>query len=68
MKTTTRLFCNALFDGLLDTGVVTAPENTAKVHAFTLFVDYSGSGIAQGVYLDDLVLCTLDQNGDSNCR
>jgi len=51
----------------LDTGIVTAPDNTAKVHVFTLFVDYSGSGIAQGVYFDDLMLCSLDHNGDPDC-
>ena len=51
----------------LDTGVVTAPDNTAKVHAFTLFVDYSGTSIAQGIYFDDLVLCSLE-NGSSECQ
>lgn len=43
----------------LDTGIATAPANTATIHAFTLFVDYSGTGISQGVYFDDLVLCEL---------
>ncbi len=41
----------------LDTGIATAPAKTAKIHAFTLFVDYSGKGLAQGVYFDDLRLC-----------
>ena len=40
----------------LDTGVATAPEGTASVQAFTLYVDYSGSNIFQGVYFDDLRL------------
>ena len=44
----------------LDTGVATAPANTVKVHAFTLYVDYSGSDISQGVYFDDLKLCALN--------
>jgi hypothetical protein len=53
----------------LDTGVATAPANTAKIHAFTLFVDYSGSEITQGVYFDDLKLCSLDAGEDgSDCR
>ena len=49
----------------LDTGIVTAPANTAKIHAFTLYVDYSGSNISQGVHFDDLTLCALD---GSDCR
>jgi hypothetical protein len=53
----------------LDTGVATAPANTAKMQAFTLFVDYSGSEISQGVYFDDLKLCSLDAgNGGSDCK
>ena len=40
----------------LDTGVATAPEGTATVQAFTIYVDYSGSNIFQGVYFDDLSL------------
>ena len=36
---------------LLDTGIATAPASATKVHAFTLFVDDSGSGLSQGVYL-----------------
>lgn len=53
----------------LDTGVATAPANTAKIHAFTLFVDYSSSEISQGVYFDDLKLCSLDPGDDgSGCR
>ena len=41
---------------LLDTGIATAPEGTATIQAFTLYVDYSGSDTAQGVYFDDLTL------------
>jgi hypothetical protein len=53
----------------LDTGIATAPEGTATVQAFTLFVDYSGSGISQGVYFDDLSLCALGEDGDeSDCN
>lgn len=54
---------------LLDTGIVTAPEGTETIQAFTLYVDYSGSNIAQGVYFDDLSLCALDDddNGQLNC-
>ncbi len=48
----------------LDTGVATAPEGTAAVQAFTLYVDYSGSKIFQGVHFDDLTLCTVDDSGD----
>jgi len=51
---------------LLDIGIATAPPNTTKVQAFTLYVDYSGSGIPQGVYFDDLVLCNL--NSGSVCK
>ena len=40
----------------LDTGVATAPEGTATVQAFTLYVDFSGSNTSQGVYFDDLNL------------
>jgi hypothetical protein len=43
----------------LDTGVATAPEGTATVQAFTLYVDYSGAKIFQGVYFDDLHLQQL---------
>ena len=54
---------------ILDTGVATAPEDTATVQAFTLYVDYSGSGISQGVYFDDLALCALERGDDtSDCR
>ena len=45
---------------LLDTGIATAPEGTAVIQAFTLYVDYSGSNTSQGVYFDDLVLCKVD--------
>lgn len=44
----------------LDTGIATAPEGTAMIHAFTLFVDFSGSDRTQGVYFDDLSLKLLD--------
>ena len=51
----------------LDTGIVTAPAGSAMIHAFTLFVDYSGSNRSQGVYFDDLTLCSVE--GDrSGCR
>lgn len=40
----------------LDTGIATAPEGTAIVRAFTLFVDHSGSAKSQGVYFDDLTV------------
>ena len=49
----------------LDTGVATAPEGAATVQAFTLYVDYSGSNVSQGVYFDDLTLCTIADNDDS---
>jgi hypothetical protein len=53
----------------LDTGIATAPEDTATIQAFTLFVDYSGSGVSQGVYFDDLTLCALGEDGDeSDCN
>ncbi len=53
----------------LDTGVATAPAGATKIHAFTLFVDYSGEEIAQGVYFDDLKLCALDAGDDgADCR
>ncbi len=53
----------------LDTGVATAPAGTAAVHAFTIYVDYSGANRAQGVYFDDLRLCTTDNVDDdlSSC-
>jgi len=54
---------------LLDTGIATAPAGTATVQAFTLYVDFSGSDISQGVYFDDLSLCALqDANDDSKCK
>lgn len=54
----------------LDTDVATAPAKTSRVQAFTLYVDYSGSGIAQGVYFDDLRLCALDADNSegSACK
>ena len=50
----------------LDTGVATAPAGTATVQAFTLYVDYSGTGTVQGVYFDDLTLCALDRAADAS--
>lgn len=54
----------------LDTGVATAPANTANIQAFTLYVDYSGSNNSQGVYFDDLRLCALDadESKGSDCK
>ena len=53
----------------LDTGVATAPANSAKIHAFTLFVDYSGSETIQGVYFDDIKLCSLETGDDgAGCK
>lgn len=49
---------------LLDTGVATAPEETATVQAFTLYVDYSGAKIFQGVHFDDLELCAVGDGDD----
>ena len=49
----------------LDTGVATAPAGTAMIHAFTLFVDFSGSDRTQGVYFDDLSLCELNEDDES---
>ena len=34
------------------------------MQAFTIYVDYSGSGIFQGVYFDDLRLCALGADED----
>lgn len=53
----------------LDTGVATAPDGTAAVQAFTLYVDYSSANISQGVFFDDLVLCALnDDNVGAACE
>ena len=53
----------------LDTGIATAPEGTATIQAFTLYVDYSGSNISQGVFFDDLSLCAIEGDGDvSDCE
>lgn len=52
---------------MLDTGIVTAPAGTAMIHAFTLFVDYSGSNRSQGVYFDDLTLCSVEGD-ESSCQ
>ncbi len=53
----------------LDTGIATAPAGTATIQAFTLYVDFSGSNTAQGVYFDDLSLCALDDDDDdSACK
>ena len=49
----------------LDTRVATAPEGTASIQVFTLFVDFSGSDKTQGVYFDDLSLCELYEDGES---
>lgn len=49
----------------LDTGVATAPEGTATLQAFTIYVDYSGSNTTQGVYFDDLTLCALEDDEDA---
>ena len=51
----------------LDTGVATAPEGTATVQAFTIYVDFSGANKPQGVYFDDLSLCALDED-ESECE
>lgn len=48
----------------LDTGIATAPADTATVQAFTLYVDFSGSNRSQGVYFDDLRLCLLEDSKD----
>ena len=50
---------------LLDTGIATAPEGTTAIHAFTIYVDYSGSNVSQGVYFDDLTLCAVGD--ESTC-
>jgi hypothetical protein len=41
----------------LNTGIATAPAETAYIQAFTLYVDFSG--YVQGVYFDDLDLQVL---------
>jgi hypothetical protein len=53
----------------LDTGIATAPAGTATVQAFTIYIDFSGTNITQGVYFDDLTLCALDEgdNESSPC-
>ena len=51
---------------VLDTGIATAPEGTAAVQAFTLYVDFSGSNTTQGVYFDDLSLCAVDRLDDES--
>ena len=43
----------------LDTGIATAPANTAFIQAFTLDVDFSGN--TQGVYFDDLTLTQVPE-------
>ena len=54
----------------LDTGIATAPAGTETVQAFTLYVDFSGSNTTQGVYFDDLSLCSLEDDDDdgSACK
>jgi len=51
----------------LDTGIATAPQGTAAVQAFTLYVDFSGSDTSQGVYFDDLRLCALEDD-EAGCE
>ena len=51
----------------LDTGVATAPEGTSVVQAFTLYIDYSGTNIFQGVYFDELTLCDVTGDDDAAC-
>lgn len=51
----------------LDTGVATAPVGAASVQAFTIYVDFSSSNTAQGVYFDDLRLCVLEDD-QSTCK
>ncbi len=52
---------------MLDTGVATAPEGTASVQVFTIYIDHSGSNKTQGVYFDDLSLCALADD-ESECE
>jgi hypothetical protein len=40
----------------LDTGIATAPANTAFVQAFTIVVDFNSPPAGEGVYFDDLTL------------
>ncbi len=51
----------------LDTGVATAPDGTATIQAFTLYVDFSGSNVPQGVHFDDLNLCALGEGEEAGC-
>jgi len=44
----------------LDTGIATAPPNTAFVQAFTLVVDFN-SPTVEGVYFDDLTLTQVPE-------
>ncbi len=48
----------------LDTGIGTAPEGTATIRAFTLYVDFAEFP-GTGVYFDDLKLCELAEDGDA---
>lgn len=50
----------------LDTGIATAPAGTATVQAFTIYIDFSGTNITQGVYFDDLTLCALDEDDNES--
>lgn len=43
----------------LDTGIATAPANTAYIQAFTLYVGFNG--INEGVYFDDLSLVVVPE-------
>ncbi|MDJ0759075.1 MAG: hypothetical protein QNJ19_06725 [Woeseiaceae bacterium] len=61
-KTSNQIDRNTVADEwtMLDTGVATAPDGTAVIHAFTLYVDFTGSNVAQGVFFDDLVLSKIE--------
>jgi hypothetical protein len=50
---------------VLTGGVATASAASATVQAFTLFVDFAGKSMTQGVYFDDLALC---QAGDASAE
>lgn len=53
----------------LDTGIATAPDGAVVVQAFSLYVDHSNQNMMQGVYFDDLTLCSLgdDEDASSPC-
>ncbi len=52
----------------LDTGIATAPPDAATIQAFTIYVDFSGANLTQGVYFDDLSLCALGEDDDESTR